>query len=188
VTTRAEANAVVDRKLLPDHNRRFTKPPGSPTDAHRPLGPRQNVAAILSIQESRLVGNDYTVRFHNRLYQLHKPALPGLRLGRVVMEQRLDGSLAIRFGERYLAYTDLGPPPPKPGSLSHRRQLKGSDEHQASAEPRPSTVTLTNDCSGRTSAELDRVVSTTTSTPGAPYRPPTTHPWRRKFLGPTPTS
>ncbi|HYA67532.1 MAG TPA: ISNCY family transposase [Acidimicrobiales bacterium] len=188
VTTRAEANAVVDRKLLPDHNRRFTKPPGSPTDAHRPLGPRQNVAAILSIQESRLVGNDYTVRFHNRLYQLHKPALPGLRLGRVVMEQRLDGSLAIRFGERYLAYTDLGPPPPKPGSLSHRRQLKGSDEHQASAEPRPSTVTLTNDCSGRTSAELDPVVSTTTSTPGAPYRPPTTHPWRRKFLGPTPTS
>ncbi len=39
---------------------------------------------------------DYTVRFNNRRYQLHKPALPGFRTGRVIMEQRLDGSLAIR--------------------------------------------------------------------------------------------
>jgi hypothetical protein len=78
VTTRAEANELVNRKLLPDHNRRFAKPPASPNDAHRPLGPQQNVAAILSIQESRIVSNDYTVRFDNRLYQLHKPALPGL--------------------------------------------------------------------------------------------------------------
>jgi transposase len=187
VTTRAEANAAVDRKLLADHNRRFTRPPGSPTDAHRPLGPRQNVAAILSIQESRLVGNDYTVRFHNRLYQLHKPAWPGLRQGRVVMEQRLDGSLAIRFGDRYLAYTDLGSPPPKLGGSSQPRQQSGSDESQAPAEPRSPTVPLTNDCSGRTGAEPDPVASTTASTPRAPYRPPTTHPWRRKFLGPTPT-
>ena len=58
----SETNAVNhNRKLLPDHNRRFTKPPGNLNDAHRPLGPRQNVAAILSIQESRFVGNDYTI-------------------------------------------------------------------------------------------------------------------------------
>ena len=188
VTTRTEANAQVDRKLLPDHNRRFTKPPGSPNDAHRPLGPRQNVAAILSIQESRFVGNDYTVRFHNRLYQVHKPALPGLRRGRVVMEQRLDGSLAMRFDERYLSYTDLGPLPPKLGGSSQPRQQSGSDESQAAAEPRSSTVPLTNDCSGCTGAEPGLVASTTANTARAPYRPPTTHPWRRKFLGPTPTS
>ncbi len=188
VTTRAEANAVVDRKLLADHNRRFTRPPGSPTDAHRPLGPRQNVAAILSIQESRFVGNDYTIRFHNRLYQLHKPAWPGLRTGRVVIEQRLDGSLAIRFGDHYLSYTDLGPLPPKLGGSSQPRQPSGSDERQAAAEARSSTVPLTSDCSGPTGAEPDPVADTTANTPRAPYRPPTTHPWRRKFLGPTPTS
>jgi len=49
---------------------------------------------------------------------LNKPALPGLRNGRVIMEQRLDGTLAIRFGQRYLDYVDLGAPPPNPRSLS----------------------------------------------------------------------
>lgn len=188
VTTRTEANALVDRKLLPDHNRRFTKPPGSPNDAHRPLGPRQNVAAILSIQESRFVGNDYTVRFHNRLYQVHKPALSGLRRGRVVMEQRLDGSLAMRFGERYLAYTDLGAVSPKSRCLSHGPPLEGSVEARAGAQPQPPATTPIDGCSASNSAEPDPSDSTTTGAPRAPYRPPSTHPWRRKFLGPTPRS
>jgi transposase len=188
VTTRTEANALVDRKLLPDHNRRFTLPPGSPNDAHRPLGPRQNVAAILSIQESRIVGNDYTVQFHNRLYQVHKPALPGLRRGRVVMEQRLDGSLAIRFGERYLAYTDLGVLSPKSRSLSQSPRLDASVEDRACAAPRPPAATLTGGCSALNSAGPDPSERTNTGRPRAPYRPPTTHPWRRKFLGSTATS
>ncbi|MGO9923582.1 MAG: helix-turn-helix domain-containing protein [Isosphaeraceae bacterium] len=120
--------------------------------------------------------------------QLHKPAWPGLRQGRAVVEQRLDGSLAIRFGDRYLSYTDLGPLPPKLGGSSQPRQQSGSDESQAAAEPRSSTVPLTKDCSGHTGTEPDPVASTTANTPRAPYRPPTTRPWRRKFLGPTPTS
>jgi transposase len=186
-TTRTAANVLVDRKLLPDHNRRFTKPPGSPNDAHRPLGPRQNVAAILSIQESRFVGNDYTVRFQNRLYQIHKPALPGLRRGRVVMEQRLDGSLAIRFGERYLAYADLGAQAPKSRSRSHGLHPDSGVDHRAAAEPAPLAATLTDGSAGNCT-DPDPSQSTTAGTPRAPYRPPTTHPWRRKFLGPTPTS
>ena len=43
-----------------------------------------------------------TVRFLNRFYQLLPPVHPGQRGGRVVMEQRLDGSLAIRFRDKYL--------------------------------------------------------------------------------------
>ena len=48
------------------------------------------------------------------------PVHPGERGGRVVMEERLDGSLAIRFGTRYLKYRDvaagatLGGSAPKP--------------------------------------------------------------------------
>ena len=32
-----------------------------------------NLAAILSLQTKRRVTNDYTIRWHNRWYQLHKP-------------------------------------------------------------------------------------------------------------------
>jgi transposase len=186
-TTRAEANELVDRKLLADHNRRFAKPPESPHDAHRPWEPRQNVAAILRIPESRVVNNDYTVRFKNRLYQLGKPALPGLRKGRVIMEQRLDGSLAICFALRYLDDADLGALTPNPRSLSRGQHPAGSELDRVPRETRSPAVTLTDDCSGRTPAEPYPSVGTDEPTPKTPYRPPTNHPWRRKFLPTTPT-
>jgi hypothetical protein len=91
-----QANAVLER-LLPVHNRRFAQPARDRADAHRPLGRSFNLAAILSIQEQRVVSNDYTIRFRNRFYQLRKPIYPGERGGKVIIEVRLDGSLAIRF-------------------------------------------------------------------------------------------
>jgi transposase InsO family protein len=56
-TTTAEANVVLER-LLPAHNRRFGKASRQEGDAHRPLGPGHDLAAILSIQEERVVAND----------------------------------------------------------------------------------------------------------------------------------
>jgi hypothetical protein len=107
VTTCAGANEVLLR-LLPAHNRKFAKKANGPGDAHRELGPSHDLAAILSVQEGRVVSNDYTVRFHNRFYQLLPPAWPGLRGGKVVVECRLDGSMAIRFQARYLPFREVG--------------------------------------------------------------------------------
>src|SRR4051812_43751134 len=106
VTTREQANEVLGR-LLPAHNRRFSKKARQEADAHRPLGPGHDLKAILSIQEERVVANDYTVRFRNRFYQLLPPVWPGQRGGRVVIELRLDGSMAIRFGAQYLKYREV---------------------------------------------------------------------------------
>lgn len=101
-----QANAVLE-KLVPDHNRRFAKVASKPTDAHRRLGGDHRLESILSIQAERVVSNDYVVRWANRHYQLLPPVHPGERGGRVVIEQRLDGSLAIRFGKRYLGYREV---------------------------------------------------------------------------------
>ena len=113
-------------RLLPAHNRRFGKAAREATDAHRPLGPSHDLAAILSIQEERVVANDYTIRFRNRFYQLLPPVHPGERGGRVVIEQRLDGSMAIRFREKYLKYRgdpggmpSWGLRPQTPGVYAH---------------------------------------------------------------------
>lgn len=100
------ANRVLER-LVPDHNRRFAKAAAKPTDAHRRLGPGHRLESILSIQAKRVVSNDYVVRWASRHYQLLPPAHPGERGGRVVIERRLDGSMAIRFGTRYLAYREV---------------------------------------------------------------------------------
>ncbi len=100
------ANRVLER-LVPDHNRRFAKTASKPADAHRRLGADHSLESILSIQVERVVSNDYVVRWANRFYQLLPPVYPGERGGRVVIEQRLDGSMAIRFGKRYLAYREV---------------------------------------------------------------------------------
>jgi hypothetical protein len=92
--TREDASQYVNKELLPDHNRRFSKPAASSPDSHCPLRLRQNPAAILSIQESRVVANDYTLRFNNYVYQLNKLVYPGLRGGRVILKQQVDGTLA----------------------------------------------------------------------------------------------
>lgn len=100
------ANRVLER-VVPDHNRRFAKAALKPTDAHRRLGAAHRLESILSIQAERVVSNDYVVRWANRHYQLLPPVHPGERGGRVVIEHRLDGSMAIRFGTRYLAYREV---------------------------------------------------------------------------------
>jgi hypothetical protein len=106
VKTCAEANAVLE-KLEPDHNRRFATPARQPSDAHRRLGPEHCLESILSVQHERVVSNDYVVRFENRFYQLLPPVYPGERGGRVMIEQRRDATVAIRFGKRYLAYREI---------------------------------------------------------------------------------
>ena len=102
VKTIVQANALLDGGLLAKHNRLFSVPPREAGDAHRAVGSGFNIAAILSLQQLRTVANDYTVRFENRSYQLDKPIYPGERGGKVVIEVRLDGSMAVRFGEHYL--------------------------------------------------------------------------------------
>ena len=100
-----EANAVLE-KAVPAHNRKFAKEAKEAADAHRDLGPGHDLGAILSIQAERTVGNDYVVRFGNRHWQLLPPPEPGLRKGKVVVEKRLDGTLALRFRGKYLKYAE----------------------------------------------------------------------------------
>jgi hypothetical protein len=109
VTTLDQANALVRRQLMPDYNRRFTRKPAEGSDAHRDLGPAYCLAAILCLHHQRVVMNDYTVRWSNRLFQLAPPALPGLRGGQVTLEERRDGTLKIRFVDQYVKFHEIVP-------------------------------------------------------------------------------
>ena len=123
-------------KLVPEHNRKFAKAARESRDAHRRLGAEHRLASILSIQTERVVSNDYVVRLSNRQYQLLPPAYPGLRRGRVVMEERLDGTLVIRFGKHELKYrewTAVATP------STFERPCASSPRRTSSAESRPPT-------------------------------------------------
>ena len=126
VRTVEPASALLAR-LVPEYNRRFTRPARQPNDAHRRLGPGRRLEAILSVQAERVVSNDYVVRFESRSYQLLKPVYAGERGGRVVIERRLDGTLWVRFRGHYLNYREASagieperePAPPAVPSAGH---------------------------------------------------------------------
>ena len=104
--TREQANAYLEGAFLPEWETRFTVEPRNATDAHRRLRREHDLAAILSQVESRVVANDYTLRFQGQSYQIARRSIPaGLRGARVRVEKRLDGTLAVRFRGRYLALT-----------------------------------------------------------------------------------
>ena len=129
VCTLEEANAYLENEFLPWWNETLAVMPAKATDAHRPLGKPHQLAAILSQVEERRVTNDYTVRYHGKLYQIdRKDIRAGLRGGKVRVEKRLDGSISMRLRDRYLAIDRREPArkvqpektPPAPRATSRR--------------------------------------------------------------------
>lgn len=181
VTRLAGANEVLAR-LLPAHNRRFSKPAPEPGDAHRPLGPGQDLAAILSLQEERVVANDYTIRFRNRFYQLLQPVYPGQRGGRVVIEQRLEGSMKIRFRGKYLKYVEIPTVcAPEFSALAADASGEREEGRASGKKATASGVQPANGRSGRTPAEPYPPVGGADHTRKGAQRPGKDHPWRKPF-------
>jgi len=103
VKTLEEANAHLQSEYLPWCNKKLTHAAANASNAHRKLGKEHRLEASLSSVESRQVTNDYTIRYQGKIYQIaRKDIRSGLRGASVRVELRLDGSLALRFGERYL--------------------------------------------------------------------------------------
>jgi hypothetical protein len=103
VKTLKEANQYLEENYLVWWERELTAEPAHSDDAHRPLDKSHRLEASLSHVETRQVRNDYTIPLDAELYQIQRQALvSGLRKASVRVEKRLDGSVAVRFGERYL--------------------------------------------------------------------------------------
>lgn len=117
--TLEEANRYLEEEYLPQWEQSFTVMPRGTTDAHRPLRQEHDLASILSHVEERTVTHDYTIRYQGKIYQMGRSDIrAGLRGGRVRVEQRLDGSLAVQFRQRYVSVRECQPPskptpPPK---------------------------------------------------------------------------
>jgi transposase len=106
------ANAYLETKFLPWWNKTLQRVPAQDDDAHRPLGLEHDLASALSHVAARQVANDYTVHFEGKLYQIDRADVcTGLRRGMVRVEKRLDGGIAVRFGEKCLKVTVCEPRP-----------------------------------------------------------------------------
>jgi len=135
VKTIEQANQYLEQDYLVWWERELTVEPAHPDDAHRRLDPSHNLAASLSHVETRQVRNDYTLRWDGKFYQIERQAVvSGLRRANVRVEQRLNGSLAVRYGERYLPVKECAvadqhktPRSAKPAKAHRRAGLRVSD-------------------------------------------------------------
>ena len=111
VHTIEEANAYLEEEYLPWWNQTLTVEAADVADAHRLLGKEHNLAAILSHVEQRQVTNDYTVRYDGKFYQIDRRDIrAGMRKAMVRVEERLDGSIAVRFQDCYVHVRRCAPP------------------------------------------------------------------------------
>lgn len=121
ISTIPEANPFLRGVYIPKHNARFAVPPASPANAHRPLLKSQRLEEILSLRSPRTIANDFTVRYNNQFFQLLKDQPCRVRPGQTVLiEARLDGSILLRFKDRYLNVQRVARRPYKPFYATHK--------------------------------------------------------------------
>jgi hypothetical protein len=112
-STLEQANAYLETRYLPWWEQHCTVRPAHGDDAHRPLGQEHNLAAILSYVENRTVGNGYVIQWGTKFYRIERADVcTGLRNAVVRVEERRDGTIAVRFRDQYLRVKECERPAP----------------------------------------------------------------------------
>jgi hypothetical protein len=137
ISTIEAANAYLEAEYEPQMNARFAVPAASSMDAHRPIH-GYDLGAILSVQTVRTVAGDYTVRHGGRRYQIERRSITGgLRGGKVIVEERPDGSRRLRFRDRYLRFREVASAVPRPQACDRRRGAGVSAPPPVAPPPAP---------------------------------------------------
>lgn len=101
------ANQFLATAYWTEHNARFAQPAASAEDFHGRRPSPSVLARFLRLETARTVGNDWVVRYHNRLFQLERQtALPPARSTVRVYEAE-SGAIEIRYRDRVMRWTEI---------------------------------------------------------------------------------
>ena len=118
ITTIEQANEFLT-EYVPEFNRRFRRKPAQEGNLHRPAPASRELDEILSVKTERTLRKDFTVIHNKKLYQVHDP----VRARKIVVQERIDGSLYFLYQGRRLRYTEITTRPAreaKPPRIIHR--------------------------------------------------------------------
>ena len=97
------------KEYLPVFNSKFNVIPFDNTDVNIKIDKTVNLDEYLCIKRERTVKNDNTISYNSKLYQLE----PGVRAKKVIVEERIDGSMSIKYNDASLNYKEIIKRPPK---------------------------------------------------------------------------
>ena len=129
------ANRFLEEKFLPEFNARFSVRATKRSNWHRALAVGTDLRRILSVQESRVVQNDWTIRWRNQILQLPPESAEWLQPGqRVTVCEQLDGRLRVFVDDREVSWSAARSASPRVKRKPARNGPTGSSQGR---KPRP---------------------------------------------------
>jgi transposase len=139
ISDREQANAFLERFFLPELNRRYAVKPRQPLDLHRILPPDLKLAEVLCVQEWRVVGRDWCVRWHNQFLQIPAEHAALDLAGKKVLVKELSGHpWQVTYQGQALRWRELParPLPPRQRVIQfNRRPWKPAADHPWKNDP-----------------------------------------------------
>ena len=126
-----QANVYLEKTFLPEFNVRFVVPAAKPANVHQPLPGDCDLGRVLSLQEPRVVQNDWTVRWKNGFLQLEESGDTPVRpKKRVTVCEPLEGPLRLFLGDRELTWSSVRTRPQARRKKAPRRKGDRIRSHQ----------------------------------------------------------
>lgn len=149
ITTIKTANKLLAKGFVDDLNAKFAKPPLHEDDYHRPVPNGIELADVFSIEEERVVQNDWCIRYNNRHYQIEKDNTPLPKpKDKIIVRTRLDRSRDLLYRGKPLRYHALSKAEltqrvrPKPNEDQKPQEAKEKLLHDSAQTPWRQGVTL----------------------------------------------
>lgn len=88
-------------------NGKFALEPSSPADFHQPVPDGLDLRDVFCLEETRVISNDWVVRYKNRFLQIVPQSNPPLARNKVTVQEHLDGSIHIMYRDRKVIFTEI---------------------------------------------------------------------------------
>jgi hypothetical protein len=140
ISDMCQANTLLESKFLEDLNQRYAVKARDGQDLHRELDAGLVLEEILCVQEERVVGQDWCVRWQNRWLQIGSEHGPlHLPRRRVLIKHLGDGGLVMEHKGQRLSFEEIkakpAPVKAKKKEIVNNRRYKPPASHPWNREP-----------------------------------------------------
>ncbi len=108
----AAANEYLEKVYLPEHNRRFARPPAAAADYHRRAPSAGELRQIFRLETERRISKDWVVQHQGRWLQLQpRSRRYGPTRAKALVCEYEDGSVEVYYRGERIAHRELAGPP-----------------------------------------------------------------------------
>jgi transposase len=108
IGTHEQANVYLQQEYLPEHNERFRCAAAEAEDYHRRAPSAMELREVFRLESERRIGNDWVVRYDNRLFQVQAQSRKyAPAQGKVEVCEWQDGMIEIEYRGRKLPWKEI---------------------------------------------------------------------------------